>query len=290
MNESTSYFVYTLVKAHLCAPLRVLLQNAIWKEQISDLNFSDFNGQNDAILVKGIYAPGYQNTPKVISTRLIDVKAFNNAYKINRKENLFNQLHSTFQPGAVKPLSFYIEKVFEEMSLGNSQPMYIPPKKGTSSEISSISGTVGIDRTTNGIGIIPIGESLQEELEIVYRGSWFTPLWVYLYEEHKGQSMFVEFDCDMPDYYHAFELSSGLRVSSHTQEEIEKDYKKVIIQGKNLHILAKLLDEIKMHGNVGHSFTWYINKKDFKNYDSRQCFDGDGPDYIKRISLTQKNK
>ena len=227
---------------------------------------------------------------------------------IDRTNNIFKNIDMWMQPGAVIPSHFNVVKIpsfygqgwniWQYMNKINpkpvhesgTEPMYIPPRKGTSCEATVFpGGTVGLDRTTNGVGIIPLGEDLEEELEVGYRGSWFMKLWRFLYEDLKGESMFVVFDVDDSEYYTAFELPSALSVSS--CQEIAKDKGGVVekIRGHNLHILSKLLDKLREHGNPGHTFTWFINKDSSGKYAFRDQFDGDGGDYIFRISLTQTN-
>lgn len=223
-------------------------------------------------------------------------------YLIDKQNNIFKNVDMYMQPGAVSPSHFRctkiptlfgqgwaLEQYINKISESGTEPMYIPPRHGTSGvPAAGPGGTVGINRTTNGVGWIPLGENLEEVLELGYHGSWFTELWVFLYEEFKGQSMSVEFDCDVPEYYTVFELDSALRVSMH--KDIAKSEKGTVteIHGKNLHILAELLDKIREHGGGGHSFTWYINKNQKGTYQFRGCFDVDGADRIFRISLNQK--
>lgn len=224
---------------------------------------------------------------------------------IDRTNNIFKNVDMWMQPGAVVPSHFNCVKIpsffcqgwrleqymRKRISESGTEPMYIPPRNGTSGvPVAVPGGTVGLDRTTNGVGIIPLGEGLEEELELGYRGSWFTELWVFLYEEFKGQSMFVEFDCDDSEYYTAFELPPALRVSSNETLYEAKGGQVVRIKGQNLHILAKLFDKLAEHGNGGHSFTWYINKDSRGPYQFCGSFDGDGGDYIFRVALTQVKK
>lgn len=223
---------------------------------------------------------------------------------IDRTNNIFKNVDMWMQPGAVRPSHFSCVKIpsffgqgwllgqyIDKISESGTEPMYIPPRQGTSGvPAAGPEGIVGIDRTTNGVGWMPLGESLEEVLEVGYRGSWFTELWVFLYEEFKGQSIFVEFDCDNSEYYTAFELGPALRVSMH--KDIAESEKGTVteIHGHNLHLLAELFDRLASHGNGGHSFTWYINKNQKGTYQFRGSFDGDGGDYIFRISLRTERK
>lgn len=137
--------------------------------------------------------------------------------------------------------------------------------------------------SVSGNGSMPLGEDLIERLELAYRGGFFTELWVYLYEEHEGESLLVDIDYDDPDGHETFELHSAMRVSSNRTLYEEQKKHVIEIEGHNLSELAKLLDALGKHGNGGHSFEYKLNDKKF-------YFDGDGQDHIFRVRLLTESK
>lgn len=318
--ESTSYFIYAL--ASRPDAFQIMLGRGPllnWHYSKSELPYSKYPGT--AYLITAEYGPGSDKLSFVSSVK-INTEEMSKAYNdgntsllskmmesvdipIDRNANLFSNVDIWMQPGAVPPSHFNVSKIpsfygqgwsLEQyirkfLSESTNEPPYIPPRKGTSCETDNLEYLYrgGPEGTTNGSGLIPLGEDLEEELEVVERGAFWIPLWVFLYEENAGASLLVDLDPDDSEYHKTFELPSGLRVSSDETQEIEKG-RIHQIKGHNLHIFAKLLDELSKLGNPGHTYSYTINKN---SQESRPAFkgqfDGDGGDYIYRISYISKN-
>lgn len=330
MNESSSYFVYALSDQQDAFIKNVEGKIDLkWTFQKGMLDFDAFpveaylfvaemNPGNNSLRFVSSTKVNTQEMKKAYSTS----KELRNMFQqltessqplptndsevaslIDRTDNVFANVDMWMQPGAVPPSHFncvkipnffgqgwtlrqYMEKMFETGDL----PDYIPPRKGTASPAVVIpGGSVGIDRNTS-VGYIPLGEALEEELEVVERGNFWIPLWVFLYEENAGSSLLVDLDPDDSEYHTTFELPSGLQLSVDETKDVEKG-RIHIVRGHNLHIFAELLDRLSQLGNPGHTYSYTINKNTSQGKPAfKGQFDGDGSDYIYRISLKQVKK
>lgn len=272
MNESTSNFEYALSEYR--ARCNYSKFPKAWKETSSQLEWyysksglpwSQYDG--DVYLFVCEKVPG-SDERRFISCKPVNATEMKKAYT-----SLGQVLESWFGD---KPMS----QVFNECFLDN-RPWVNDIKHSKQIRPLFIQPTVG--GSVSGNGSMPLGEELTERLELAYRGEWFTPLWVWMYEEHKGESILVDIDPDIEEYHTTFELHSATRVSSFSTV-YEDAHKHVIeISGHNLSEIAKLFDALAKCGNGGHSFSYKLN-------DKKLYFDGDGSDYIYRVKLLTETK
>ena len=270
MNESTSNFEYALSDSRercnyssFSNVWKELASKLKWYYSKSELPWSQHAG--DVYLFVCEKVPGSEER-RFVSCSPVNSDEMKKAYV--QRIGLEQMLESEFKK---KPLSEVINECFLD-----NRPYVNGIKHSKQIRPLFIQPTIG--GTSSGNGSMPLGEELIERLELAYRGEWFTPLWVWLYEEHKGESVLVDIDPDNEDYHYAFEMHSATSVSSYRTIYEDKHKYVIEITGHNLSELAKLFDALGKCGNDGHSFMYKLDKKELG-------FDGDGSDHIYRVKL-----